>query len=193
MAQGPPGALPPSPAPFKRPTPAAWPASLWAHCLSWRSPGAALYGRLRDYLLSEDQLKENGYPFPHPGRPGGAVIFTAEDKPPKDCKWPSVTHARQRAGGEGRLGEATAQAGCADRGPDASAPRPTAPAPQPPAGSAAAAARSTSCPPRAAVCATRSVTTTGDGPAGTEVRPPAPLSPNPRPTLPNFLSLYCIL
>nr|KAF6402298.1 RNA exonuclease 1-like protein [Rousettus aegyptiacus] len=46
--------------------------------------GAALYGRLRDYLLSEDQLKENGYPFPHPGRPGGAVIFTAEDKPPKD-------------------------------------------------------------------------------------------------------------
>ncbi|GAB5567481.1 RNA exonuclease 1 homolog isoform X2 [Prionailurus iriomotensis] len=46
--------------------------------------GAALYGRLKEYLLTEDQLKENGYPFPHPERPGGAVIFTAEDKKPKD-------------------------------------------------------------------------------------------------------------
>ncbi|KAB1259796.1 RNA exonuclease 1-like protein, partial [Camelus dromedarius] len=46
--------------------------------------GAALYGRLKEYLLSEDQLKENGYPFPHPERPGGAVIFTAEEKKPKD-------------------------------------------------------------------------------------------------------------
>ncbi|XP_037360874.1 RNA exonuclease 1 homolog [Talpa occidentalis] len=46
--------------------------------------GAALYGRLKEYLLSEDQLKENGYPFPHPERPGGAVIFTAEEKRPKD-------------------------------------------------------------------------------------------------------------
>lgn len=142
-----------------------------------RSPGAALYGRLRDYLLSEDQLKENGYPFPHPGRPGGAVIFTAEDKPPKDCEWPAAPRARQRAGGQGRSGEAAARAGCADRGPDASAPRSAVPTPQPPAGSAAAAARSTSCPPRAAVCATRSATTTGDGPAGTGVRPQAPAHP----------------
>ncbi|XP_012660025.1 RNA exonuclease 1 homolog [Otolemur garnettii] len=46
--------------------------------------GAALYSRLREYLLTEDQLKENGYPFPHPERPGGAVIFTAEEKKPKD-------------------------------------------------------------------------------------------------------------
>ncbi|KAF6096636.1 RNA exonuclease 1-like protein [Phyllostomus discolor] len=46
--------------------------------------GAALYDRLKEYLLTEDQLKENGYPFPHPKRPGGAVIFTAEEKPPKD-------------------------------------------------------------------------------------------------------------
>ncbi|XP_019513014.1 PREDICTED: RNA exonuclease 1 homolog isoform X1 [Hipposideros armiger] len=46
--------------------------------------GATLYGRLKEYLLTEDQLKENGYPFLHPERPGGAVIFTAEDKPPKD-------------------------------------------------------------------------------------------------------------
>ncbi|XP_027438035.2 RNA exonuclease 1 homolog isoform X2 [Zalophus californianus] len=46
--------------------------------------GAALYGCLKEYLLTEDQLKENGYPFPHPERPGGAVIFTAEEKRPKD-------------------------------------------------------------------------------------------------------------
>ncbi|KAL2764137.1 RNA exonuclease 1-like protein [Daubentonia madagascariensis] len=46
--------------------------------------GAALYSRLKEYLLTEDQLKENGYPFPHPERPGGAVIFTAEEKKPKD-------------------------------------------------------------------------------------------------------------
>lgn len=46
--------------------------------------GAALYSRLKDYLLTEEQLKENGYPFPHPERPGGAVIFTAEEKKPKD-------------------------------------------------------------------------------------------------------------
>ncbi|XP_029771891.1 RNA exonuclease 1 homolog isoform X2 [Suricata suricatta] len=46
--------------------------------------GAALYGRLKEYLLTEEQLKEHGYPFPHPERPGGAVLFTAEDKKPKD-------------------------------------------------------------------------------------------------------------
>lgn len=60
---------------------------LWADRLSRLSPGAALYGRLKEYLLTEDQLKENGYPFPHPERPGGAVIFTAEEKKPKDCEW----------------------------------------------------------------------------------------------------------
>uniref|UniRef100_A0A2K6BBL5 RNA exonuclease 1 homolog n=1 Tax=Macaca nemestrina TaxID=9545 RepID=A0A2K6BBL5_MACNE len=47
--------------------------------------GAALYSRLKEYLLTQDQLKENGYPFPHPERPGGAIIFTAEEKRPKDC------------------------------------------------------------------------------------------------------------
>ncbi|XP_049979446.1 RNA exonuclease 1 homolog isoform X2 [Alexandromys fortis] len=46
--------------------------------------GSALYSRLREYLLTQEQLKENGYPFPHPERPGGAVIFTAEEKKPKD-------------------------------------------------------------------------------------------------------------
>ncbi|XP_045155972.1 RNA exonuclease 1 homolog, partial [Echinops telfairi] len=47
--------------------------------------GAALYSRLKEYLLTEEQLKENGYPFPHPSRPGGAVLFTAEEKKPKDA------------------------------------------------------------------------------------------------------------
>ncbi|XP_063085022.1 RNA exonuclease 1 homolog isoform X2 [Cavia porcellus] len=46
--------------------------------------GATLYSRLRDYLLTPEQLKENGYPFPHPERPGGAIIFTSEEKKPKD-------------------------------------------------------------------------------------------------------------
>uniref|UniRef100_A0A8C0VY37 Exonuclease domain-containing protein n=1 Tax=Castor canadensis TaxID=51338 RepID=A0A8C0VY37_CASCN len=46
--------------------------------------GATLYRRLREYLLTLEQLKENGYPFPHPQRPGGAVIFTADEKKPKD-------------------------------------------------------------------------------------------------------------
>ncbi|NXR64570.1 REXO1 exonuclease, partial [Rhadina sibilatrix] len=42
--------------------------------------GAALYRRLKEYLLTEEQLKENGYPMPHPDKPGRAVLFTAEEK-----------------------------------------------------------------------------------------------------------------
>ncbi|KAI5177055.1 Rna Exonuclease 1 [Manis pentadactyla] len=56
---------------------------LWLRPTSSPGLGAALYGRLKGYLLTEDQLKENGYPFPHPGRPGGALVFTAEEKQPK--------------------------------------------------------------------------------------------------------------
>ncbi|XP_059531011.1 RNA exonuclease 1 homolog [Myotis daubentonii] len=47
--------------------------------------GAALYQRLKEYLLTQAQLKENGYPFAHPKRPGGAVLFTAQEKPPQDA------------------------------------------------------------------------------------------------------------
>ncbi|NWI60781.1 REXO1 exonuclease, partial [Calyptomena viridis] len=42
--------------------------------------GAALYRRLKDYLMTEEQLKENGYPMPHPEKAGRAVLFTAEEK-----------------------------------------------------------------------------------------------------------------
>lgn len=47
--------------------------------------GAALYQRLKEHLLTEAQLKENGYPFAHPKRPGGAVLFTTQEKPPPDA------------------------------------------------------------------------------------------------------------
>uniref|UniRef100_A0A8C4WKN6 RNA exonuclease 1 homolog n=1 Tax=Gopherus evgoodei TaxID=1825980 RepID=A0A8C4WKN6_9SAUR len=42
--------------------------------------GAALYRRLKEYLLTEEQLKENGYPMPHPEKAGRAVVFTVEEK-----------------------------------------------------------------------------------------------------------------
>uniref|UniRef100_A0A6I8P484 RNA exonuclease 1 homolog n=1 Tax=Ornithorhynchus anatinus TaxID=9258 RepID=A0A6I8P484_ORNAN len=42
--------------------------------------GAALFRRLKEYLLTEEQLKENGYPLPHPEKPGRALLFTAEEK-----------------------------------------------------------------------------------------------------------------
>ncbi|NWS77854.1 REXO1 exonuclease, partial [Crotophaga sulcirostris] len=42
--------------------------------------GAALYRRLKEYLMTEEQLKENGYPMPHPDKPGRAILFTAEEK-----------------------------------------------------------------------------------------------------------------
>ncbi|KAK1338400.1 hypothetical protein QTO34_001516 [Cnephaeus nilssonii] len=46
--------------------------------------GAALYQRLKEHLLTQAQLQELGYPFPHPERPGGAVLFTNQEKPPQD-------------------------------------------------------------------------------------------------------------
>lgn len=60
--------------------------------------GTALYSRLREYLLTQEQLKENGYPFPHPERPGGAVIFTAEEKKPKDREYPPSIALGRRPG-----------------------------------------------------------------------------------------------
>ncbi|XP_030365358.1 RNA exonuclease 1 homolog isoform X1 [Strigops habroptila] len=46
--------------------------------------GAALYRRLKEYLMTEEQLKENGYPMPHPEKPGRAVLFTADEKKTTD-------------------------------------------------------------------------------------------------------------
>ncbi|KAM8795145.1 RNA exonuclease 1 homolog [Eudromia elegans] len=42
--------------------------------------GASLYRRLKEYLMTEEQLKENGYPMPHPEKAGRAILFTAEEK-----------------------------------------------------------------------------------------------------------------
>lgn len=63
-------------------------------CLSLQRPdsprgedpgkGAALYQRLKEHLLTQAQLKELGFPFAHPDRPGAAVLFTNQEKPPQD-------------------------------------------------------------------------------------------------------------
>ncbi|XP_058019349.1 RNA exonuclease 1 homolog [Ahaetulla prasina] len=42
--------------------------------------GATLYRRLKEYVLTEDDLKEHGYPLPCPERPGRAIVFAAEEK-----------------------------------------------------------------------------------------------------------------
>lgn len=57
-----------------------------ASALSLKRAGAALYRRLKEYLMTEEQLKENGYPMPHPEKPGRAILFTAEEKKTTDCK-----------------------------------------------------------------------------------------------------------
>ncbi|XP_063003242.1 RNA exonuclease 1 homolog isoform X2 [Elgaria multicarinata webbii] len=42
--------------------------------------GAALYRRLKEYVLTEEDLKEHGYPMPCPEKPGRAIVFTAEER-----------------------------------------------------------------------------------------------------------------
>ncbi|XP_070564395.1 RNA exonuclease 1 homolog isoform X2 [Ptychodera flava] len=42
--------------------------------------GAELYERLKPYILSEQQLQENGFPRPSPGQPGLAVITQEQKK-----------------------------------------------------------------------------------------------------------------
>ncbi|XP_053155860.1 RNA exonuclease 1 homolog isoform X2 [Hemicordylus capensis] len=46
--------------------------------------GAALYRRLKEYVMTEDELKENGYPMPCPEKPSRAVVFTVEEKKAAD-------------------------------------------------------------------------------------------------------------
>ncbi|KAJ6655149.1 hypothetical protein lerEdw1_005626 [Lerista edwardsae] len=46
--------------------------------------GAALYRRLKDYTMTEEELKENGYPLPCPEKAGRAVVFTVEEKKTTD-------------------------------------------------------------------------------------------------------------
>ncbi|MEE6487393.1 hypothetical protein FKM82_014881 [Ascaphus truei] len=46
---------------------------------------AVLYTKLKDYFLTMEQLQENGYPLPHPDKPGRALVFTAgEEKKTSD-------------------------------------------------------------------------------------------------------------
>lgn len=59
--------------------------------------GPALYRRLKEYLMTEEQLKENGYPMPHPEKPGRAVLFTAEEKKTIDCKLCWLFHSARFA------------------------------------------------------------------------------------------------
>ncbi|XP_077188168.1 RNA exonuclease 1 homolog isoform X2 [Paroedura picta] len=46
--------------------------------------GATLYRRLKEYVMNEEQLQENGYPMPCPEKPGRAIVFTAEEKKTAD-------------------------------------------------------------------------------------------------------------
>lgn len=45
-----------------------------------------MYDFLSKYLMSEDDLVENGYPRPCPSAPGKAVFKTRKEQP-KDCKY----------------------------------------------------------------------------------------------------------
>ncbi|XP_063311959.1 RNA exonuclease 1 homolog isoform X1 [Pelobates fuscus] len=42
--------------------------------------GAVLYTKLKDYIMSPEQLQEHGYPMAHPDKPGKAMLFTTEEK-----------------------------------------------------------------------------------------------------------------
>ncbi|KAJ7425011.1 RNA exonuclease 1 like protein [Willisornis vidua] len=68
------------------------------------SAGAALYRRLKDYLMTEEQLKENGYPMPHPEKAGRAILFTAEEKKVLDLPGGWETHYSCCSGAVGSPG-----------------------------------------------------------------------------------------
>ena len=46
-----------------------------------------MYDFLSKYLMSEEDLVENGYPRPCPTSPGKAIIKTNKEQPSKDCKY----------------------------------------------------------------------------------------------------------
>ncbi|XP_030640390.1 RNA exonuclease 1 homolog [Chanos chanos] len=50
--------------------------------------GANLYRKLKEYVMTEEQLQEHGYPRPHPDRPGRALIYNVPEKKNPDpfCK-----------------------------------------------------------------------------------------------------------
>lgn len=42
--------------------------------------GASLYRKLKEYVMTEEQLQEHSYPRPHPDRPGRAVVHNVPEK-----------------------------------------------------------------------------------------------------------------
>ncbi|XP_007897136.2 RNA exonuclease 1 homolog [Callorhinchus milii] len=42
--------------------------------------GASFYNKLKEYILTEEQLRENSYPRPHPEKPGVAMLFNQDPK-----------------------------------------------------------------------------------------------------------------
>ncbi|XP_015217188.2 RNA exonuclease 1 homolog isoform X1 [Lepisosteus oculatus] len=41
---------------------------------------AALYEQLKEHVMSEEMLRENGYPFQHPSKPGAAILYGQSTK-----------------------------------------------------------------------------------------------------------------
>ncbi|KAM4807897.1 RNA exonuclease 1 homolog [Rhinophrynus dorsalis] len=41
---------------------------------------ATLYAKLKEYILTPEQMQENGYPMPHPDKPGKALLSSTDDK-----------------------------------------------------------------------------------------------------------------
>lgn len=46
-----------------------------------------MYDFLSKYLMSEEDLVENGYPRPCPSATGKAVFKSRKEQPSKDCKY----------------------------------------------------------------------------------------------------------
>lgn len=57
--------------------PSAWPSAC----------SVSLYDLFSRYQLTEDQLKENGYPFPHPKYSGNAILLSKRHKMPPEDPW----------------------------------------------------------------------------------------------------------
>ncbi|XP_005077641.1 RNA exonuclease 1 homolog [Mesocricetus auratus] len=61
---------------------------------------ATLYGRLRSYLLTEEQRREHGFPFAHPEKPGSAMLYTRGGEQPWSPPPPPTHRTCCRCGAE---------------------------------------------------------------------------------------------